>query len=188
MRVLLGRVFLVVSFFLFITLNISCHFLWLEFSVEKSVDNLMRVSLYVVVFPLLLLILLFVSLIFVSLITVCLHVFLLEVFLPGTLCFLYLVEYVLPHVREVFSYYLFKHFLRSSLSSSSGTPIMQMLVHLMLFQRSLGLSSFLFNLFSIFCSAAVISTFLSSRSFIHSSASVILLLIPSSVLFISVCF
>ena len=48
------------------------------------------------------------------------------------------------------------------------------------------LSLFLFILFSIFCSAAVISTILSSRSFICSSASVILLLISSHVLFTSV--
>ena len=41
--------------------------------------------------------------------------------------------------------------------------------------------------FSIFCSVTVISTILSSRSLIHSSASLILLLILSSVLFISVC-
>ena len=52
---------------------------------------------------------------------------------------------------------------------------------LMLSQRSLRLSSFLFILFSIYCSMAEISTILYSRSFIHSSASVTLLLIPSSV-------
>ena len=46
------------------------------------------------------------------------------------------------------------------------------------FQRSLRLSSFLFILFSIFGSATVISTILSSRSFICSSASVILPLTP----------
>jgi len=61
-----------------------------------------------------------------------------------------------------------------------------MLVHLMLSQRSLRLSSFLLILFSIFCFMAMISTILSSRSLIHSSASVILLLIPSSVLFLYV--
>jgi len=61
------------------------------------------------------------------------------------------------------------------------------LVCLMLSLRSLRLSSFLFILFSIFCSVAVIFTILSSRSCICSSASVILLLIPSGVLFISVC-
>ena len=63
-------------------------------------------------------------------------------------------------------------------SSSSGTPIIRMLVCLMLSQRSLRLSSILFILFSLFYCAAVISTILSSTSFIHSSASVILPLIP----------
>ena len=97
-----------------------------------------------------------------------------------SLWFLDLVDYFLSHVWEFFRSYLFKYFLKSflSLSSPSGTPIMQMLVHLVLSQRSLRLSSFLFILFSIFCSVPVISTILSSRSFIH-SASVILLLIAS---------
>ena len=69
-----------------------------------------------------------------------------------------------------------------------------MLVHFMLFPRSLRLSSILFILFSLFCSAVFISTTLSSRSLIRSSASVILLLIPSRevlfyffMLFIIVC-
>ena len=48
----------------------------------------------------------------------------------------------------------------------------------MLSQRSLKLSSVLFCLFSLFCSAVVISTNLSSRSLFYSSASVFLLLIP----------
>ena len=64
---------------------------------------------------------------------------------------------------------------------------MWMLMHLMLSQRSLRLSSFLFILYPIFCSEAVISTILSSMSFTHASASVILLWIPVSVLFISLC-
>ena len=38
----------------------------------------------------------------------CLGVFLLC--LPGTLCFLELVDYFFSHVRKVFSYYLFKYF------------------------------------------------------------------------------
>ena len=65
-----------------------------------------------------------------------------------SLCFLDLDDYFLFHVREVFSYYLFKYFLGSlfSLSSPSGTPIMRMLVDLM-FQRSLSLSSFFKNSF-----------------------------------------
>ena len=61
-------------------------------------------------------------------------------------------------------------------------------------QRPLRLSSVLFILFTLFCSSEVISTILSSNSLIHSSASDILLLIPSRVflisaivLFVSVC-
>ena len=50
-----------------------------------------------------------------------------------------------------------------------------MLVHLILSQRFLRLSSILFILFPLFCSSAVISIILSSSSLIHSSASVILL-------------
>ena len=64
-------------------------------------------------------------------------------------------------------------------SSSSGTPIIQMLVHFTLCQRSLRLSSVLFILLTLFCSAEVISTILSSSSLICSSASDILLLILS---------
>ena len=84
----------------------------------------------------------------------------------NSLSFLDLGGYFLSHVREIFVYNLFKYFLRSFLFFPSGTPIMQMLVCLMLSQRSLRLSSFLFNLFSLFCSTAVISTILSSQSLI----------------------
>ena len=61
-----------------------------------------------------------------------------------------------------------------------------MLVHLILSQRSLRLSSVLFILFTLFCSSEVISTILSSSSLICSSASDILLLLPSRVFLISV--
>ena len=93
-------------------------------------------------------------------------------------------DYLLSHVKEVFSYYVFKYFLRSFLSSSSGTLIMQMLVHLMLSQRSLRLSSFLFTFFPpCIVFQQWFPPVLSSRSFslICFSASVILLLVPSSV-------
>ena len=83
-----------------------------------------------------------------------------------SLRFLDLLDYFLLHVREVFTYYIFKYFGGSFLSSPSGTPIMQMLVCLMLSQRSLRLSSFFFIIFSIFCFAGVISTSLYSRSLI----------------------
>src|SRR5574337_96695 len=61
-----------------------------------------------------------------------------------------------------------------------------MLVCLILSQRSLRLSSVLFILFTLFCSSEVISIILSSSSLLHSSASDILLLIPSRVFLISV--
>ena len=57
------------------------------------------------------------------------------------------------------------------LSSSSGNPMIWMLLHLMLSCRSLRLSSFLFILFSLLCSISVILTIPSSSSLIHSSAS-----------------
>ena len=107
------------------------------------------------------------------------------------LCFLDLVDFFLSCVKEVFSCYLFKYFLRSflSLSSPSGTPMMQMLVCLMSSQRFLRLSSFFFFFHSLFYILFSGSDFHHSvfRSLICSSASVILLLIPCSVLSLSVC-
>ena len=61
-----------------------------------------------------------------------------------------------------------------------------MLLHLMLSQRSLKLSSFLFILFSLFYSPLVISTIVSSNSLMHYTASIILLLVSSRVFLISV--
>ena len=140
------------KFFPFITLNVSCHsLLACRVSIEKSVDSLAGVPLYVICHFILLLIF-YLSLIFLSLITMFLRMFL----LPGTLCFLDLVDYLLSCVQEVFRYSSSNIFSGPfSLSSPSGTPIMWMLMCLMLFQRSLRLSSFLFILASIFCSEAV---------------------------------
>ena len=72
----------------------------------------------------------------------------------GSLFFLNLAASFLFHVREIFRYYLFKYFLRSFLSSS-GIPLMQIMVHLMLSQKSLRLSPFIFILFLyiLFCSS-----------------------------------
>ena len=108
------------------------------------------------------------------------------------LCFLDLFEYFLSHVREVFIYNLFKYFLRHFFflfffwdphDSNVGA-----------FNVAPEASSVLFILFSLFCSAVVMSTIFSSRLLICSSASAILLLIPSReflisyiVLFIIVC-
>ena len=72
------------------------------------------------------------------------------------------------------------------LSSSSGTPMIQMLGHLTLSQRSLRLSSFLLISFSFFLSVSLISTILSSTLLILSYASIILL-VPSSVFYLIYC-
>ena len=120
------------------------------------------------------------NLIFVSLINMYLGVFFLGFILYGTLCaswtwvtisFPMLGKFLAIISSNIFSHPFF-------FSSFSWTPIIQMLVHLVLSQRSLRLSSILFILFSLIFSSAVISTILSSCSHIRSSASVILLLIP----------
>ena len=139
MRVLLGRVFLVVGSSL-ITFNISCHsLLACRVSVEKSADNLTGIPFFAVCRFSLAVLIFYLSLIFVSLITVCLGVLAPPWVFPAwdLLCFLDLVDCFLSHVREVFSYDLFKYFLRPFLSSYSRTPIIRKLVHLMLPQRSL---------------------------------------------------
>ena len=67
-----------------------------------------------------------------------------------SLGFLDLGGYFLPHFREVFNYYL-KYSLMVFCCCclfSSGTPMIRMLGHLTLSQRSLRLSSFLLILFS----------------------------------------
>ena len=127
-------------------------------------------------------------LIFVSLINMCLGVFCLGFILFGilwvswtwvTISFPVLGKFSTIFSSSSFSWPFF-------LSSSSGTPMIQMLGRLTLSQRSLKLSSFLLILFSFFLSASFISTILSSTSLILSYASVILLLVPFRVLLISV--
>ena len=85
-------------FFPFITLNTLCHsLLACRVSIEKSADNLMGVPLYDIChFSLDAFRILSLSLIFVNLITKCTGVFLLGFILPGTLCFLDLVDYFFP--------------------------------------------------------------------------------------------
>ena len=127
-------------------------------------------------------------LVFVCLISMCLGVFLLGFILYRTLCtswawltisFPTLGKFSTIISSKFFSYPFFFSF-------SSGTHIIQMLVHLILSQRSLRLSLVLFIIFTLFCSSEVISTSLSSSSLIRSSASDILLLILSRVFLISV--
>ena len=75
------------------------------------------------------------------------------------------LDYFLFHVDETFNYNLFKKFLILFIFSSHGTPTIQMLVHLILSQRSLKLSSVLFILFTLFCTSEVILIFLLTDSF-----------------------
>ena len=116
--------------------------------------------------------------VFVSLISVCLDVFLLGFVLYGTLCafwtsltisFSMLGKFSTIISSKIFSYTIF-------FSSSSGTPIIQMLVHLIWSHSSLRLSSALFILFTLFCSSEVISIILSSNSLIRSASDILLLI------------
>ena len=184
------------TFFPFSTLNTFCHSLLVRVSAERSAVKHMGFPLYVTCcFSLAAFNILSLCLVFVSLISMCLGMFLLGFILYDSLWLLDLIDSFLFHVGEIFNYNLFKNFLIPFLFySSSGTPIIQLLVHLILFQRSLRLSSVLFILFILFCSSEVIPTILSSSSLICSSSADILLLIPSRVflnsafvLFVSVC-
>ena len=125
---------------------------------------------------------LYLCLMFVSLISMCL----VACFSLGLSCMvlfalLGLIDYFLFHVGEISTIVSSKICSYPFFFSSSGTPIIWMLVCLILSQRSLRLSSVLFILFTLFCSSEAISTILSSSSLIHSSASDILLLIPCRV-------
>ena len=107
-------------------------------------------------------------LIFDSLINMCLGVFLFGFILYGTLCASWTWLTVSFPTLGKFSTTISSNLFSGpfSFSSSSGTRIIQMLVCLMLFQRSLRLFSILFIVFCLFCSAVVSSTILSYRSLI----------------------
>ena len=135
-------------------LKVSCHSLLAgRKSAEKSVASLVGIPLCVTCcFPLAAFSILSLSLIFVIFITSCLGVFLFVFILYGTLCTSWswmLVSF--PRLRK-FLAVIYSNIFSGLLSlSSSGTPIMQILVHLMLSQRSLKLS-FLFIPFFFFFS------------------------------------
>ena len=119
-------------------------------------------------------------LIFDSLINMCPCMFLLGFILWNSLCFLDLIDYFLSHIREVFNYNVFKYFLSPFLflfffwdPYNSNVSVFNIIPEV----SETVLDCFQF--FSLICSVVVICTILSSRSLIHSSASVILLLIPS---------
>ena len=127
-------------------------------------------------------------LIFVSLINMCLVVFCLGFILFRILWVSWTWMAISLPILGKFSTIISSSIFSSPffLSSSSGTPMIQMFWYLALLQRSLGLSSFLLIPFYFFLSASFISTILSFISLILSSASVILLLVPSRVLLTSV--
>ena len=126
-------------------------------------------------------------LIFVNLINMCLGVFRLGFILFGTLCVSWTrVIISFPIVGKFSTIISSRIFSWSSfLSSSSGTPIIQMLEHFILSWRSLRLSSFLLIRCSCFLSDSFISTILSSISLILSFASDILLFVAFRVFLIS---
>ena len=100
-------------------------------------------------------------LISVSLITLRLGVFLLRFNLPRTLCTSWIGSlFLFPYIGKFSMKTIFSNIFLDPFSlSSSETPIMRMLVHLMLSQRTLRLTSVFFFFFPILCFIAVISTF-----------------------------
>ena len=108
----------------------------------RDATNPVALQLHLVAFNIFLL-----YLILVSLINMNFSMFLLGFILYGTHCASW--TWIFPfHVREVFSYYVSNIFsflvLSLSLSSPLGTLMRWMFMNLMLFQRSLKVSSFLF--------------------------------------------
>ena len=110
-------------------------------------------------------------LIFVNWINMCLGVFCLGFILFGTLWISWTWVTISGKFSTIISSSIFSW--PFFLSSSSGTPIVQMLEHFILSWKSLRLSSFLLIHFSFFLSDSFISTILSSTSLIVSSASTI---------------
>ena len=133
-------------FFSFVTLSMSCHSLlaW-RVSIERSAVILMGIPLCdICCFSLVAFNICSLCLIFVNLINMCLQVFCLGFILFGTLwiswtwmliSFLIIGELSTITSLSIFSCPFF-------LSSSSGTPMIWVLGHLTLSQRSLMLSSF----------------------------------------------
>ena len=124
-------------------------------------------------------------LIFVNLISMCLGMFPLGFILCGTLWASWMWLFPFP------CYNIFKYFLRPFVSWDPYNADVGVFNVVPEVSETVLLS---IPSFSLFCSAAVISTTLSSSSLLCSYASVILLLIPSSVfhilvlvLFISIC-
>ena len=136
-------------FFPFSTLNIFCHSLLVcRFSAERSAVKHMGFPLYVTCcFSLVAFNILSSCLFFVFLISMCPGLFLLEFILYGTLCASWTwLTISFPMLGKLSTIISSKVFSSSFFfSSSSGAPIIWVLVHLILSQRSLRVSSVLFN-------------------------------------------
>jgi len=136
--------------FPFSTSNISClSLLACRVSTERSALKHMRFPLYVTCcFSLAAFNIFSWCLVFVSLVSMCLDVFLLGLIQYGTLCaswnWLTISFSMLGKCSTIISSKFSHTFF---FSSSSGTPVIRMLVHLILFQRSLRLSSGFFHCF-----------------------------------------
>ena len=170
------------SLFSFITLSMYCHSLlaW-RVSIERSAVILMGIPLCVICcFSLAAFNICSFCLIFVNLINMYLGVFYLGFILFGTLWVFWTWVIISFPISGKFSTIISSCIFSWSFffSSSSGTPMIWMLEHLKLSQRSLRLSSFLLIRSSFFLSDSFISTILSFTSLILSSASVILLFFP----------
>ena len=119
-------------------------------------------------------------LIFIDLIDMCLGVFCLGFILFGTLwvswTWMAISSPILRRFSTIISSSIFSCLF--FLSSFYGTPMIQLLEHLTMSQRSLRLSSLILILFSFFLSVSFISTILFSTLLIISSTPFILLLVP----------
>ena len=159
----------------------SCHsLLACRVSAERSAVNLMGIPLYVICcFSLAAFNTFCLYLILDSLIMCVLACFSLDLSCMGLSVLPGLVDYFLSHTGEVFNCNLFKYFLGPFLflfffwdpynSNDGAFNVVPEVSETVL--KSL-------HSFSLFCSAVVISTILSSRSLSRPSASVILLLFP----------
>ena len=154
-EILAGYSHLGFRFFPFSTLNISCHsLLACRVSAERLPVKYMGFPLYITChFSFAAFNILSLCLVSLSLISMCLGMFLFGFILYETLCASWawltislstLGKFSTRISSKVFSYPFF-------FSSSSGNPIIQMLVHLILSQRSLSLI-LSFSLCTLFCS------------------------------------